>query len=43
MDKVLDAPGETKSFVDVLKALADRLGLEKFYLADSRGMYQRNH
>ena len=31
MDKVLDAPGETKSFVDVLKALADRLGLEKFY------------
>ena len=31
MDKVLDAPGETKSFVDVLKSLAARLGLEKFY------------
>ena len=31
MDKALDAPGETKPLVDVLKALADRLGLEKFY------------
>ena len=31
VDKVLDAPGETKSFVDVLKSLAARLGLEKFY------------
>ena len=31
MDKALEAPGETKPLVDVLKALADRLNLEDFY------------
>jgi len=31
MDKALDAPGETKPLVDVLKALAERLGLTDFY------------
>ena len=31
MDKILEPPGETRPLPEILKGLAERLGLEDFY------------